>query len=101
MGPLTQWLVKAIVSTKLRESCALYATPIGAKIGRTEGSSAAARLDFACQLITQSPSRPKFMPGKMLPEVAAANRADLGRLRREERQPRSSQATKGGASSSS
>jgi hypothetical protein len=29
----------------------------------------------------QSPSRPKFMPGKMLPEVAAANRADLGRLR--------------------
>jgi hypothetical protein len=33
----------------------------------------------------QSSSHPKFVPGKMLPEVAAANRAYLGRLRREER----------------
>lgn len=33
----------------------------------------------------QPPSRSKLVPGKMLPEVAAANRAHLDQLRREER----------------
>jgi hypothetical protein len=36
-------------------------------------------------LIMQLPSRRKIVPGKMLPEVAAANRAHLSQLRRDER----------------